>query len=224
MWDLEAGPPPRLPAPVSAVICLAGVTAGPRLGANTPLALAACDLAEREGVPLLLASTQAVYGRRPGLVPETSAPDPETDYGRAKLEMEQAVADRPRVCCLRIGNVAGADMLLGNAAKGPVVLDQFADGQGPRRAYIGPRTLAQTLLQLSRQDDLPPVLNIAQPGLVPMADMLTAAGADWSWRPAPETALPELALDVTALLSRVDLPAAKAPTLVAEARSAGWGR
>lgn len=86
---------------------------------------------------------------------------------------------------------------------------------------IGPQTLADALLTLL-EADLPPVLNLAQPGLVDMADLLRAAQADWGWQAAPDTALPALELDLKALLARIPLWAADPATLVAEARATGW--
>ena len=93
-----------------------------------------------------LASSAAVYGRPEGDAPlsETTEPRRVSGYGRAKRAMEQAVAEGQGVTCLRIGNVAGADQLLLNAAtataQAPLILDRFADGTGPDRSYIGPET------------------------------------------------------------------------------------
>ena len=79
-WDILAGAPPTLP-PLAGVVGLAGVTAGPDLAQNSALGLAAAHL----NVPVLLASTQAVYGAPIGAVSEASPVAPVTDYGRAKL-------------------------------------------------------------------------------------------------------------------------------------------
>ena len=226
-WDLASPPPlPHLPKDIAAVILLAGVTGHDpaALQANTTLALTACDLAEAAGIPrVLIASSQAVYGAASGAVTEDAACHPANPYGQAKLAMEAAVAGRPGVTCLRLGNVAGADMLFRMAAQGPVTLDRFADGQSPRRALIGPVTLARILQRLADPAlDLPALLNIAHPGLVAMADLLQAAGLPFAWRPAPATALPELALDVRRLCALYPLPPACAQTLLAEARQGGW--
>jgi hypothetical protein len=137
--------------------------------------------------------------------------------------MEQALAGLPGVTCLRIGNVAGADQMFRNAARGPVVLDRFPDGQGPRRMMIGPLALGRALVALLARDTLPQTLNLAQPGLVAMADLLTAAGADWHWVPAPATALPVLEMDLAAVQALIPLAPAVPEALVAEARLAGWG-
>lgn len=224
-WDLldEAPPPdPRL-GDIAGVIALAGVTAGDAaaLAANSALALAAARLA-RPGVPVLVMSSAAVYGRAAGPLDEGRAPTPANAYGAAKAAMEAALAGRPGVTCIRLGNVGGADQLFAAMAAGAVTLDLFPDGHGPRRSFIGPVTLARALCALLAAGPLPPVLNLAEQGTLPMDAILTAAGARWSGRPAPATALPDVALDVTAAAARVPLPRADAARLVAESVAAGW--
>lgn len=240
--DPLAGGAPAGLGPVGAIVNLAGVTRGTPadLALNTDLALAALEAGRALGVRhVFLASSGAVYGAAPGPHGEADPPAPATGYGRAKHDMERAAqrwlarqrargAATPGVSCLRIGNVAGADALLGGAARGDggaVTLDRFADGQGPRRAYVGPVTLADTLAALVRRAAagaaLPEVLNLAAPGVVAMADLLTAGDVPWSWRPAPASALPELALDV-ARLSALCPPGpapARPAALVAEWRA-----
>ena len=227
VWDILAEPQAQLPAgPVCGLVVLAGVTGSDpaALAANTDLALAACDLAARADIPrVLIASSQAVYGAALGPVTEQAPCHPANPYGAAKLAMERAVAGRPGVTCLRIGNVAGADTLFRMAAEAPITLDRFADGRGPRRAYIGPVTLARTLCALLDPGlCLPPVLNLASPGLVAMEAVLAAADLPFHWRPAPQTALPELSMDLTRLLDLCPLPTLTAADLVAEARATGW--
>ncbi|MCC1481118.1 NAD-dependent epimerase/dehydratase family protein [Roseibaca sp. Y0-43] len=223
LWNPLAEPVPDC-ARVDAVLCLAGVTSGPDLGLNTDLALAGLDAARRLGAGrVLLASSVAVYGADPGPHPEDGPCTPANDYGRAKLAMEQAArgqADMLELCCLRIGNVAGADALLGGLQPGRrPVLHRFADGQAPRRAYIGPRALAHVLAQLACHDGpLPPALNIAQPGLVGMDSLLRAAGQAWDWADAPAHALPELRLSLDRQQALCPLPAVAPDALVAEWR------
>lgn len=203
-WDILNATAPDVTC--SGIIMLAGGVADTE--AYVPLAHAACDLGQALGVPVLIASSQAAELQN-------------SVYGRAKRGMEQAVADRARTCCLRIGNVAGTDALFRAMTAGPVQLDEVSAGQGPRRALIGPVTLAHVLLRLL-ETDLPPILNLAQPGMIDMADMLRAAGVDWSWNAAPKDVLATLDLDVSALTALVDVPKADAATLVAEARATGW--
>lgn len=221
----------RAAAGCGAVLCLAGVTpaaAGRDMADNIALARAAVRAAARAGaaVPVLLASSAAVYGDRAGALHETAPLRPQGAYGRAKAAMEAEAAGLGArlgvpVTALRIGNVAGSDAILGGWKPG-FALDRFADGRTPRRSYVGPRTLARVLGDLVRAEGLPGVLNLAAPGTVEMGALLDAAGLAWTPRPAPETAIPEVALDVgalrgfTALDARDSLP----ETLVAEWRRA----
>lgn len=198
-WDLAAGPRPLLDlaardGPPAALVVLAGVTpaTGADMAANVGLARAALAAARQAGVRrVLLASSSAVYGGpRPEPWREEDPAQPRSAYGAAKLAMEEAA--RPfrdaglEVSALRIGNVAGADALLLNAP-GPVRIDRFADGGGPVRSYIGPATLARVLTALCGLS-LPPVLNLAAPRPVAMADLARAADLRWSWTPAPPAA------------------------------------
>ena len=203
-WDILQEPAPAVDC--TGVIMMAGGVADTDV--YVPLATAACDLGAQLDVPVLIASSQAAELQ--GSV-----------YGTAKRNMERAVADRARTTCLRIGNVAGSDALFRAMAAGPVQLDEVSKGQGPRRAMIGPVTLARVLLRLL-ETDLSPILNVAQPDLIDMADLLRAAGVDWSWKEAPDGVLAALDLDVSALTRLVDVPRADATTLVAEARATGW--
>ena len=224
VWDMIT-PPPTIPQDVGTIVVLSGVTRG-QVALNTDLALAAVDLAQRAGgLRVLIASSQAVYGRPAGPVSEDMTCDPDTAYGQAKLAMEQAVAGHPNVTCLRLGNVAGCDGLLGPALqREQIFLDRFLDGQSPRRAYIGPKVLGdviRTLAGITRP--LPAVLNVAQPGLVSMDAMLSAAGLCWTWQAAGPQALDELDMDCSRLAGLMPLPAADPADLVSQARAAGWG-
>ena len=218
-WDILNAPPPHMPH-ISGVVVLAGVVHGSNadLAANTLLAQAGVDLGRRKRVPVLVASTQAVYGPQQGLLREDTPVLPQSDYGRAKLKMELAVAG-PGVTCLRIGNVAGCDALAKAVAGGAVTLDRFADGRGPRRAMLTATDLVQVILALLALPQRPAVLNVARPGLVEMADLLTAAGVPFDWQSAGPEALPELALDVTLLQRIYKLPAVSATALVGKG---GW--
>ena len=214
-WDILNEPAPDLP-PLSCIVVLAGVTQGSSaaLALNTPLAQAGADLGMRLGVPVLIASSQAVYGPQQGLMREDSALKPWTDYGRAKAAMEAAVTGS-HVTHLRISNVAGCDALAAAALRGGVKLDRFADGHGPRRAYVTPGDLAHVLIALAAANDRPRVVNIARAGTVAMADVLAAAGVSYDWIPAPWDAVPELALDVTLLQEIYPLPPVDAQVIAA---------
>lgn len=193
--------------PVKTMIMFAGTTPGADLSLNRSLAEAAAEAALAIGCPrMLLASSSAVYGAGNGHpTPEDASLEPVNDYGRAKIEMEQAcIPWREKgleICCLRIGNVVGADALIRNvAAGGALKIDRFDDGTGPMRSYIGPVSLARVLATLAEHPaSLPPILNLAAPRPVSMADLATAAGASFTMPPAPATALHRITLDCTAL-------------------------
>lgn len=195
-----------------AVICLSGVTParvaarGDVYSRNTELALAALSAARRAGAGrVLLASSAAVYGNVGGMLREDTECAPQNDYGLSKLAMEQAAAAHGHpVTSLRIGNVAGADAILGGWRDG-MQIDQFADQSTPRRSYIGPATLANVLYGLSQADQLPDVLNVAAPGAVEMGALLDSAGLAWAPRPAPVGAIADVTLNVDALRQIVDL-------------------
>lgn len=210
---------------VEVILCLAGITpaSGGDMSRNTDLALAARCAAQ--GKPLLVASSAAVYGRATGMCRESEPAAPAAPYGVAKLAMERAVLDGDAggVTCLRIGNVAGADQILGRLpARDPIQLDQFPDGRTPARSYIGPQTLADVLAALvlvaGAGRTLPPVLNIASPGAVQMGALLDAVPHPWQPRPAPEGAIAKVMLDTAALerFTALDAGAGRADALVAE--------
>jgi nucleoside-diphosphate-sugar epimerase len=209
---------------VSTVLHLAGPSrAGGQIHAD--LALAVLEAAGIAGVgQVFLASSAAVYGDATGPAAEDAPATPRSAYGVAKLAMEQAARDwraaagalAPRVACLRIGNVAGADLLLGGrGGSGPVALDRLPDGRSPLRSYVGPQALAAILARLmcrgAEAGDLPEVLNLALPGGVYMEALLAADGRDWTGRPAPEGVIGRLVLDMARLSALVDL-ASFAPT------------
>jgi len=215
-WLLEPLEDPaglvQLISGAEAVLCLAGSIPGRGmdLADNSRLACATvqavAQAAEMSGAPaarVLLSSSAAVYGNQPGRLGEDSTLHPANAYGAAKAEMEhQALALGWQlgvpVTALRIGNIAGLDAILGGWQPG-FTLDQFSDGLSPRRSYIGSVTLARVLAALVRQSDLPPLLNLAQPGPIEMAALLRVAGLEFAWRPAPASAISEVELDVSRL-------------------------
>ncbi|MHA6327201.1 NAD-dependent epimerase/dehydratase family protein [Roseivivax sp. CAU 1753] len=161
---------------------------------NLALAKATLDAAAEAGVSrVLLASTSAVYGVGEELH-EMSPLRPVNEYGHAKARMEDACTPYRNcgvnVCCLRIGNVAGADALLKHRkSKNPRPIEQFEDGLGPKRSYIGPGTMCSVLDSLASQTELlPDSLNIATPLPVRMADLADAADMDWHYVPASSPA------------------------------------
>ena len=212
------------------ILCLSGVTpayartTGAALSLNTDLALAAIRAAE-PGRRVFLASSAAVYGAQGGLLDETQPCTPTAPYGAAKLEMENAArhlgaARGVGVTSLRIGNVAGADAILGGWTDG-MALDTGATGQTPKRSYIGPHTFADVVAALLDAQDLPDCLNLSAPGAVEMGALLDAAGLPWSRRMPADAVIWDVTL-ATVRLSRYfafDPVQSTAPGLVSEWRA-----
>jgi nucleoside-diphosphate-sugar epimerase len=145
---------------------------------------------------VLLASSSAVYGFGDGSpMSETHSCAPVNTYGKSKLDMEAmarnvAADTNMEICCLRIGNIAGADALLLNASKAtpetPLIIDRFPDGAGPLRSYIGPTQAGDVLAQLAcHQGTLPHVLNLAGTAPIHMEELAIAAALPWRYATAP---------------------------------------
>ena len=213
LWDPLVQPLPVAAGKIDCLIAYAGVTPahGANFGLNAALAEASLAAAYAAGIgKILLTSSSAVYGvpADGAALREEDSTSPINEYGRSKLAMEAICMPwRKRgleVCCLRIGNVAGADALLlnGVAAGGkPLIIDRFPDGGSPLRSYVGPATLARiTALLATYPEPLPDCLNIGAPQPVEMADLAGAAGFAWQWREAPASAHQRITLD----LSRLD--------------------
>ena len=236
-WDILSGIVP--PIPKGAVILhLAGVVRGDpcALAYNTEMALKVCDAAKAAGVPhVFIASSAAVYGRGSADLTESQIPHPVSDYGRAKLAMERQVlrwsknagAFAPHTTCLRIGNIVGADALIGQAVAGRHInLDSIAGHRGgPMRSYIGPRALAYVLAQLMRSAGLgkamPKILNIATQPPVFMADLLKAAKLPFQFAPPETSVLAKVCLSTARLAGLADLPSQSPDDLIADWRSLG---
>lgn len=192
-------------AGVQAVVCMAGITpahaaaTGDAMDLNTDLAMAALRAAP-DGARVFLVSSAAVYGVAHGPHSEGAAVHPVSEYGHAKRAMELAALAQGegRVCILRIGNVAGADAILGGW-RTDMAIDQMPDGRTPRRSYIGPKTLAQVIHALCAVDVLPDIINVAAPGVIEMGALLDAAGLDWVPRVPDGNVIEEVALDTRAL-------------------------
>lgn len=211
------------------ILCLAGVTPaqaarGADFEDNLRLAEAAIRAGAVSGARVLLASSAAVYGNRPGLLGETLPPAPINAYGRAKARMEAQGAALAadlgvRLTSLRIGNIAGLDAILGGWRAG-FELDVLPDGTAPRRSYIGLSDLARALGAVVAAPELPAVVNIACPGTVAMGDLLDAAGLGWSARTAPAGVIARVELDTARLaaLSPVGAVPAEPAALVADWR------
>lgn len=196
------------------ILNLAGVTDphGP-LEDNVTTAARAIHEGARRGARVLLMSSAAVYGA--GDFSETDPCAPLNAYGAAKLRMEGLAGD---ATILRLGNVAGADALLGRA-QGQVMLDPVGDG-GPVRSYIGPVTLARVIAALVAAESLPRILNIASPPPVTMAGLLDAAGIEWRFGPPREGVVARVGLATDRLAAICPLSPVTPADLVAEWRAA----
>lgn len=225
-WDIGAQDPPDLPRG-GLVLDLAGVTRGD-FEKNPFLASKVADMAQDRDCKLIYVSSASVYPGGASEMDEDSAPAPFSAYGRSKVAAEmtvRAIATAPII--LRLGNIAGADALLGaNMPGSKVMLDQSSVGdRGPVRSYIGPHVLADVLAQLCRvalsDAGLDHTLNVAQPGPVAMADLLDAAGFDWAFLPQRDGVIDTVLLSLHRLRAVLSVPSADPQTLVADLRRLG---
>lgn len=226
LWDFKGQAPKDWPED-AVLLHLAGTLSGDEaaLHANVTLAQAVLGAAvARKARLVLFASSVAVYRPSSQVIDEAALPDPVSAYGRSKWAAEQVLSEGLAAagigfCALRIANVAGADALLGGAASrvGPVVLDPVrGQPMGPERSYIGPRTLARVVLDLAGRRDLPPVLNIAQPGALAMGDLLQAAGLDWRFGPVRAETVPRVVVGTARLQGLMAVDAATPAGLIGE--------
>lgn len=236
-WDILSDVVPEIPKG-AVILHLAGVLRGDScaLANNAAMALKLCNAAKTAGAKhVFLASSAAVYGHGAADLTETLVPQPVSDYGRAKLAMEQQVLQwlqsagptAPAVTCLRIGNIVGADALIGQAVAGRrISLDSVAGHDcGPLRSYIGPRAFAFVLAQLLRRaalgQPLPKLLNIAAQPPVFMADLLRAADLPFQVTVSQTPVIAKVCLSTARLAGLVDLPPQTADDLIADWRSLG---
>ena len=223
-WNMGVDAAPDLPAG-AVILHLAGSVA--TLAEYRASTLAICAAARVSGARhLFVASSGAVYRPQALESREETPVAPATAYGTAKLSAEQAARDAMPVglTLLRIGNIAGADALLGGNGPGRrVVLDPVAGQNGPERSYISPTALAAVFSRLAalavEAAALPLILNVAQPGWIAMGDLLDAAGRDWGFGPPNAGVLPRLTLATDRLAALLPLPATTAADLVADLAS-----
>ena len=120
---------------------------------------------------------------------------------------------------MRIGNVAGADSLFDalNQDK-PLRIHRFGGG-GPLRSYIDHASFARVVdtLLTCPGSVLPDIVNVANGGVIDMADIARAAGRDPVWNAAPSPALDRVELDLTRLRRLVDPGKTNPAKLLADA-------
>ena len=224
IWDISDGPAALMDwiaeyGTLSSFIVLAGVTPVTHTDMNDNVKLADAYLraAQEAGIKrVLISSSSAVYGAGIGRPFEEESPcNPINPYGLSKRQMEiraEAFGSADlEVCCLRIGNVAGADALLLNAPKtiadGPMIIDCYSNGHGPRRSYIGPKSLGDILARLATYDGpLPHVLNVAAPSPVYMDALADAASLPWRPRNADTSVPQDIVLNCSRLMSLLNIP------------------
>lgn len=200
---------------IDAMIVMAGVipASGGNLEDNGTIAEACVAGALDANIRrVLIASSSSVYGSwKSTPYSEEDETRPVNPYGVAKVDMERAAlslsADKVEVTNLRIGNIAGADALLlnlANAGSGrPLNIHRFANDRGPFRSYIGPVSLAASLVRLAlHRGPLPPILNVAAQSAVHMEDLAEAGSIPWRFIPAPPHAHQNIVLN-TAKLARI---------------------
>ena len=227
-WDIGRSTPPPLPKD-GVLLHLAGQTRGSaaELAENRRSAQVVCTSARQAGMRhVILMSSVAVYHPGSAQLTEASLPNPPSPYGQAKLDAEAAATQvlsgsDTGLILLRLGNLAGADALLRpRPAIEIITLDPVPDQpRGPERAYIGPMALAEVLrhrVDLIAAAPLPPVLNLAQPPALAMADLLDAAGRTWRFGPLRHGTLPRVAVATTLLASLVPLPPVTPASLIAD--------
>lgn len=227
-WDIAQEVPADLPRGATLLHLAAVLPGRGSLDDNETTARALVRADRSVGFSrVVVMSSVAVYAPEDGPIPETRPPAPASAYGQAKLGTERILAAGlgPRLTILRLANLAGADALLGGAARsGPVILDPImGQAGGPVRSYIGPLSLARALggvlRALAEGKAVPTVLNLAQPGAVAMADLLDAAGLDWSFGPARKEAVARVEVEVSRLASIVPLTPADPKAMAAELAS-----
>ncbi|MFN7224185.1 MAG: NAD-dependent epimerase/dehydratase family protein [Paracoccaceae bacterium] len=222
-WDILHDPPPDLPHGAT-WLDLSGVIRG-EVSHNPALAQRVCAAASERDGRVIYVSSAAVYSGGGVDMDEADTPRPSNDYGRSKLAAETIVRQCAGSTVLRLGNLVGADALLG-VARDVTMLDPVpGELRGPVRSYIGPHVLAEVLLKLCQMPKrvLPDILNIAQPGEIRMADLLTAAGINWRFGPSRTDVLGRVVMSVQRLTGIIDVPVADPERIVADLRRlGGW--
>lgn len=215
--DLLAGPLDPCRSGTIVLHLAADLSEAPQAAARSLVIDAAVATAARQGHARLLiyASSMSVYVPTSADMAESAACGPVSAYGKMKWAGEgvvRKIAAHLPVTCLRIGNVVGADALIGAADHARRVwLDPVAGHKGgPVRSWIAPAEFARVVGHLVRCAvsglRLPDVLNVASPGGFPMAALLQAAGLAWEYGPARPTTRARVTMSTDALARLMPLP------------------
>lgn len=224
-WDMGGDELPKLDPAPQAILHLARSTGmDPDGGRDIHMAGQAQRLARLHDIPLLIASSVAVYGSSAKIVAEQAPLRPVTPNGKTKRQLELCLTAADKVGFLRIGNVVGADALIGARCEGLVLDHAQGSDRGPIRSWIGPQTLAEVLGDLLALavsgTPLPRQLNIAQEPALAMADLADADQRHWRYS-ARMAEVGSIRVDcrlLQATLGKAIAPA-EATALVAEWRS-----
>lgn len=218
-----------------------GVTKHDFQRVNVKLAVKILETARRAGVPkIFMTSTAAVYGRpispeKP--FKENSILSPLSEYGKSKVAMEKELGkiSGADLSTLRIGNVAGADALLGQFVDmrqiKEITLDRFQDGKGPNRSYIGPKRLSETIKRLAISlNEIPTCLNVTSWPPTAMEDMLISldqrrpGSIRQKWRAADSSAIQNVSLSHELLLDTLGdaIPPVNSDDIITEFLAQKW--
>jgi UDP-glucose 4-epimerase len=213
----------------NAMVVLSGtiVVTEDTLEYNSRLAEACLSAAHAAQIPkILIASSSSVYGAWGAeAFSESDNLKPLSMYGLSKVKMERICETWSNIgleiCCLRIGNVTGADALLSQwqhcDLKNPLLLDRFPNGKGPQRSYIGPNRLADAIIGLALYEKrLPAAINLASSPPVYMEDLANMANLPWTWKEASTNAHQYITLDLTLLNSILCQPQSNLNDMIAD--------
>jgi UDP-glucose 4-epimerase len=233
-WDPMHGVDPLLQhiethGKFSAMVVLSGaiVVNEDTLEHNSLIAEACLSAAHAAQIPkVLLASSSSVYGAwQTDAFSESDSLKPVSLYGLSKVKMERVCESWANLgletCCLRIGNVAGADALLSKWQHcdiiNPLLIDRFPNGRGPKRSYIGPTLLADAIISLAlNKKRLPSIINLASSPPVFMETLAEIANLPWTWKEASTNSNQYITLDLRLLGSIFYQPQSNLNDLIAD--------
>ncbi len=183
------------------------------------------NLCERHGVRLVFVSTECVFGGERGFYREDETPNPNTHYGRTKLEAEQLVATLTTPWSVVRTSIVYGWPHPGKRNFAPWLIDNLRGG----RPYLAPTDVLRTPVYVEHlvdglvklvDRDCPGILHIADRDWVSMYDFAIAIadgfgldtnlvrplGADDRGRMAGDTRPDRLGLDCADTMRRLEMP------------------